>query len=607
MLASGAHVKIGTKEFRIAFSEEGAYTYSQETLEPEIQFWRLQDWSGGEGNDVFDPDDPTVYHQGNTNPRLPGILTSPPIRGDDSFGSSSLFAHTVVSGSQVWVIGGTVQASSSTYYRSSDFETWDDEVDSGWNAAVEQITAVCSDGTNIFLAGFDSATNDFQIRAVAASTTAKTISAIRSFGDSNTAPIIGMGVLGDFLYYWNGQKLRYRKIANGTGATEHDLRSFSFGLGDLTWRTDYWGGMVQGDGSLYFFTSTESFTKVFEVTKKQKATEIWTLPTGFTAKSMAWQAGALILVGDYLGTSGFYVLSTVTRQTSFNFVRLGSTVDLEIAGPGYGQEVILSEANMGSAGKIFVYNIAFDQLSQLDEVTHTSGVVGGAGVFKENRYIALTDGSDLNVYYWDVDESPSTTVTGRAESGVTDMGNPQDEKQLDGFHVLSDANSTKTATVYYQDNEDETWTSAGTATTGFHNYLTVSNASSTVKFRTLRVRVDTTAGVRVYDVAVRYRVNTYEETWELLLDLTDESVDQTRGRRRRSDEDRGWQLRDYIRDIADDKTVVTFLDGAKYPQADGDDPDKYSTHTVVVEIPVDQVDKPGEGLMLVRLRSVSTN
>jgi hypothetical protein len=187
------------------------------------------------------------------------------------------------------------------------------------------------------------------------------------------------------------------------------------------------------------------------------------------------------------------------------------------------------------------------------------------------------------------------------------MDLPEDEKQLDGFHVLSNANSTRTVDVYYQDNEDGVWTSAGTATTGFHNYLAVSNASSTVKFRTLRFRVDPKVGAEVYSVSCRYRVNSYEETWELLLDLSDEEVDQTRGRRRRSHQDKGWQLRDYIRDIADNKAVVTFLDGAKYPQGEGDDPDKYSTHTVVVDIPSDQLVRPGEGTMSVRLRSVTPN
>jgi hypothetical protein len=318
----------------------------------------------------------------------------------------------------------------------------------------------------------------------------------------------------------------------------------------------------------------------------------------------------LVVTGEYLNNAAAYGMSTVTRQPYFlGFIRYGETLNARIIGAGYGTEVVIAERDASSTGgKVFVYDVGQDVLSQLDGLSHTSGKCHSVGSFLDKRIAVVEDGVDLNVYYWETDDTPSTTVNGRMESSVWTFDLPEDEKQLDGFHVLSDANGTKQVTVYYQDNEDGTWTSAGTAATGFHNYLQVSTNSATVKFRSLRVRVDPIAGAKVFAVSARVRPNTYEESWELLLDLSDEQVDEPRSRRRRSDQDRGWQLRDYIRDIADDKTVVAFLDGARYPAGDGDDPDKYSTHSsVVVDIPVDRLQRAGEGQMLVRLRSVGTN
>jgi hypothetical protein len=612
MLATGAHVKIGTKEFRLAFGgQEAPYAYSLNPTGEEVSFWLWDDWVGGEGNDAFDPNDPTVYDKGLTNPRVPGTLTSPPARSSAATATLSPVPNTAlhaIAGGRLYVITEAVSSTATSYwYYTTDLATPDEKADSGWHSAIDKITAVTSDGADIYLAGFDNATEDFeirQIRGVDAST-----SNIRNYtGTGNTSPIVGMGVLGNQLYYFNGNKLFYRKISDGTGATQQVARTLFSGAGSLTINSNWWAGMVSGDGALYFFNATEGKSTVYEARRNGAVNEMWNMPSGFTAKDIVYQSGSIVLVGEYSGSAALFGMSTVARQPIFlGFIRYGDSVNPYILGTGYGSEVLISEKNTNTAAKQFIYDIGQDQLSQLDTITHTSGSIWSVGTFLNKRFALVEDGQDLTVYSWGIDDVPSTTVDGRMESGAWDMELPEDEKQLDGIHVLSNANATKQVTVYYQDNEDGTWTSAGTAVTGFHNYLAVSDANSTVKFRTLRLRIDTVAGAKVYGVSVRYRVNTYEEAWELLLDLTDEVIDDTRPRRKRDSQNKGWQLRDYIRDIADNKTVVTFLDGAKYPQDAGDDPNKYSTHTVVIDIPVDRIERPGEGTMLARLRSVAVN
>lgn len=608
MLSSGAHVKIGTKEFRLAFGEENAYSYALNSTGEETVFWPFDDWSGGEGNDVYDPEDDNVFDEGLVNPRLPGTLTCPPTRAVVSATPTNApdRAYTAAAGGRLYVIGATVDTSGDTqYYYTTDFSSLTAVADVSWNIAIRRITAVATDGVTIYLAGYQDGFGSFQIREIRGVDGA--LSDQRTYANSNTLPIIGMGVLGNFLYYWNGNKLRWRRRSEGTSATESP-RTLGSSLTGQTYGTDYWGGMVTGDSGLYFFTATEGRTLVWEIRGKGDTAPFWEMPSGFTGKAISYQSGAVVVVGEYLDSAAAFGMSARSRQPTFlGFVRPSTAVSPEVAGSAFGSEVIFSEKSLASAGKIFVYDIGQDAFSQLDAVTLASGEVWSAGVFGDKRYIAAENGTSLSLYYWSQDDTPSTTVNGRMESGTWDFDLPEDEKQLDGFHVLSDANGTKLVDVYYQDNEDGVWTLAGTATTGFHNYIQVSDATTTVKFRSLRYRVDPKVGAKVFAVSARVRVNTYEETWELLLDLTDESVDEPRNRRRRSHQDKGWQLRDYIRDIADNKAVVTFLDGARYPAGDGDDPDKYSTHTVGVDIPYDRLTQPGEGPMVVRLKSVTAN
>lgn len=97
MLASGAHVKIGAHEFFLEEGLEGHYRHSFETVfiprqdvsgkpgkqnvRPDIQFWSHDDWSGGEGEKFFDPQDPVVYDTStDANPRIAGQLTARPTK-----------------------------------------------------------------------------------------------------------------------------------------------------------------------------------------------------------------------------------------------------------------------------------------------------------------------------------------------------------------------------------------------------------------------------------------------------------------------------------------------------------------------------------------------
>lgn len=50
----------------------------RQNVRPDLLFWAQDDWSGGEGNMVFDPDMANVYHMGSGNTRMEGRITGPP-------------------------------------------------------------------------------------------------------------------------------------------------------------------------------------------------------------------------------------------------------------------------------------------------------------------------------------------------------------------------------------------------------------------------------------------------------------------------------------------------------------------------------------------------
>jgi hypothetical protein len=614
MLASGAHVKIGDYEFRLALDQDQPYTYSLQPLSEEVTYWLMDDWSGGEGNTVYDPTDDTVYHTGLVNPRKPGQLTTPPTRAnqaDTSLSPAPETALTAIAGGSLIIVTEAVSSGSTHYYHTTGVTTNTTQLaDTGWNTAIDSITAICTDGGNVYMFGYDAASTDYQCRYMDGAPVAT--SSLINLNSSNQVPIVGCGVLGDYLYYTNGNSIKYVKISDNAAAPATSptvATTMGTGLSGLTYGTHYWAGMCDGDGALYAFRSSESYTKIWEITETSAPVEIWTMPLGFTAKDIKYQNGALLVLGDYGGESALWGFSTVSRQPMFlGFIGYGDGVQADVLGNGAGNEVLIMESSTASAdGQSWIYDIGQDAFSQLDDFTWASGTIGSCGTFKGYRYAAAQNGTDMRLYYWTDDNTSDTTVDGRMESAAWDFDLPEEEKQLDGFHVLSDANGTKTVQVYYQDDEDGTWTSAGTATTGFHNYLQVSDASGTVNFRTLRVRVDPKTGATVYAVSARVQVNTYQEEWQLILDLTDEEVDRAGDRRRRDSQYKGWQLRDYLHTLATNKTVVTFLDGARYPAREGDDPDKYSTHTVTVTVPADIITKAGEGYMVARLKSVVTN
>ena len=203
---------------------------------------------------------------------------------------------------------------------------------------------------------------------------------------------------------------------------------------------------------------------------------------------------------------------------------------------------------------------------------------------------------------WASDEAATTTAW-EWVSGAYDMGFPQDQKLLLGIHVVQDGTiSGGTCTVSYQDDEDGSWTSAGATSNGDkHKFIDLTGTS--VKLRTLRLKVVGASGARMFSITPKLYMNSYQQAWRLVLKLKNEN----RGAHPASRIKQAHVLRDYLHTLATSQNIVAFLDGTRYQRKGGASNDGYSSHTVVVEFPEDHIKQPSEGTAVVILRDVTTS
>jgi hypothetical protein len=185
-------------------------------------------------------------------------------------------------------------------------------------------------------------------------------------------------------------------------------------------------------------------------------------------------------------------------------------------------------------------------------------------------------------------------------SGAHDLGYPMDQKVLCGFHVTQDPGiAAGTGTVYYQDDEDGTWTTAGTwSAASKHTYIDVS--ADNVKFRTLRVKIVGASGSRMLSCTARTYITTQQRAWQMKLKLKNER----QGDRPSSRMAPAHVLRTNLHALAADGGAITFLNGFRFPHKGGAS-DGYTSHTVLVESVEDHIASDAEGTATVVLRAVT--
>jgi len=687
MLATSAHVKIGTIEYVLDESVDPHYQHrfmpiyvnktdisgdpGKQQIDPDRLLWAMTDWSGGEGNNVYQPDQPNVYRISNgMNVRKVGQATVRPKRARATLATTdeSKQPYFAVGDGALWVVGST-QAHFSTDYG----DTWTTltEANSGVTDfdAAGYVTCATGDERYAYYAAFEaSGTKRRTIIGHDAVSGAETI--VVSAHDSDF-PYAELAMFNGRLYAWTGRKLfeidvfetlpisstgdKYRKVYD-TGidpATSHVQGN------------QWTAGMVNCGTSLCFFYARQlGGGNIYEY-KDGVARPIWQAPLGFTIGSIYYQSGVVLVAGHWglgLVTSGtdtaaqgsgaLYAIPLDTlREIDLGYIREfdGDTAGglLMTKGAGsYGAQTLIAG---GGTGRLFVYDMKHDGITMLDHLKDapaggdsldfdgnpnervgdmiTAGPNRLAAIFRPNSSAA---GADIyQILTWE-DDTPTnretdgqmatdSTTVNYLESAEWDYDFPLSMKVLHGLHVTFMVEDTATTSgllanqriVVKYSIDGAAYVTAGTITSastpvGVIGRVFISVAGT--KFYRLRVRFEvdnnTTDGVKppiVYAILAEASLGEWQEEWDLIVRVKDEPQGNARSRARRYE---GGKIRDYLEDLFQARSTVTFLDGYRYKKVRKGGTNGYTTHTCKLIAFEDTINKLGEGACRVVLRAV---
>jgi hypothetical protein len=617
-LASGADVAIGSYEFMLSTNEEGsgyewllenlygdegdiAGTEGKKAANKNILFWGYDDFRRGDGLRYWDKDQPDRWWSGNANPRIPGAITSVPTRSIATTITTSVTptqGFFVSAGGNLWYFTGEQG------YHSTDGATWTENTDVATELpASYQITAACSDGQDAYIAASDGTNRGIWV------VTSTTVVSDFVTAHANAAAFKGIAIRDNYLYAWTGGHL-FRYDTQATLPITHSASAKKFAAGGETPTGTAYVSMASGEHSVVFTRAWDGHTTVYEYKADPQTNQLgpkttWNMPLGFTGKKICVSTGILYVLGEFADKVGLWGWSFQTNQPFFlGYIGEANAVNnVRFIAPSYGAQVLIGVDN-GTTSYIYIYDAEEDSFSQLDERTITAdGTLTAGATYKNRRVSAAFATTSSKINRW----VPDTSTPAGAWTWVSaahDFDFPQDEKVLLGFHVIADPTiSAGTVQVEWQQDEDGVWLNAGTGAAGEkYKFWTISDANTTRKFRTLRLRVTGASGARLFSITARAYINSKQEVWRLKLDLHNEPGTTRKPSNRASSAEK---LRDNLRTLATNGDVVTFKDGTRKRRKSSTDNTGYTSHTVLVEFPKGSIDSLREGTAEVILRSVA--
>ena len=574
-LPSGADVKIGSYEFNLDRGDDStafgsrSYEHMRESLytqqsdiegspgkaiaNPAYLIWRYRDWSGGETQKFYDRSQPSMYWFGKCNPRsYPGVLTAVP----DLNAGTSLTATSATPSKLVFAKGqGSLWlfANRQAFY-TTDGIAWTAHASNPVVAAGYQITAAAGVRDEVWFSARDGTTR----RTYKITTAALT----QSVSDVTGPRFLGMSEKGGFIFGWTGRNLLRYNPQNTLPITQAARHKVYQPYNDNPTGT-YYGDATASENAVYVLITYKGDSVVHEF-RHNRGFPIWQLPEGFSGKALCYNMGVVYCLGEY-GNKVALMGMTVQGRQQFHLadpIFASTPITAASLAASYGTQVI-GTVNDGTTNFHFVYDATEDAVSELDEQTIASkGTADACATYDKKRVFAYFSGTTIKT---DAYKQDFEAATGGFQwvSSAYDLDYPQDAKTLIGIEVTQDPTiGTATTQVEYQLDEDGTFTSAGTTTGGSKNtYFAVSTNASTKTFRQIRLRLTGTNGDKVFAVAVRAYINSYQEMWKLRLKMENESATEGPSNRRWP----AWKARDYLLTTQAAKTVVAFLDGLRYP------------------------------------------
>ena len=620
------HVKLGSYKYRLATNSDDQH-YSARLvplnisnaqvvqssdpkydLRPDTAVWEMTDWSGGEGTKKFDNETGNQY---DLSYNIDALHTPGSIRLSNAVEAAGINrTGTLVKASDKLFHFSSSDDTIGTYSGNLANTTWDEQ-DAG-TISDSDYFGVRGDGDGKYIYMPIGSLNDiyrYEPHATYTNDMADTTKWVDA--DSQVKfgrPLVKIGNK-IFVVHLDGTKISVVEYSTTATPTVSPTEIFVAYEGNLDAGSNQ-GIVCRGDNELFVCVRTKAGESIlYRITPASAlgeafGTEVGRFP-GFSVDCIWYASGVLLLAGTSTTTGVdkrtiYYVKGTelgsfglIRQDATFTDAKLITSTDASRMDRTFFLAPTGSASNYWTLFTIDLLTGAIFGGPEFSAVRDPNSVVDFLG----RTFVSENKGSASTQTY----RTASTYATsGELITAVHDF-DIGEEKTLMSIRLSTEPLPANTAVqVYYQDDQDGTWTSAGTYDTdsGTGTTFKISTDSSSVKFKNLQLKIklttsDATTTPVVRSVQVRCTPTEYVREWDMLLDISDEDA-QAQGRAFT-----GAQLIDYIKAEATNENIIQFNNGYETPSAGS-----YDEHDVMIREYNINLTSAGQGVANIKVREV---
>ena len=620
------HVKLGSYKYRLATNSDDQH-YSARLvplnisnaqivqssdpkydLRPDTAVWEMTDWSGGEGTKKFENENGNQY---DLSYNIDALHTPGSIRLANAVEAAGINrTGTLVKASDKLFHFSSSDDTIGTYSGNLANTTWDEQ-DAG-TISDSDYFGVRGDGDGKHIYMPIGSLNDiyrYEPHATYTNDMADTDKWLDA--DSQAVfdrPLVKIGNK-IFVVHLDGTKISVVEYSTTATPTVSPTEIFVAYEGNLDAGSNQ-GIVCRGDNELFVCVRTKAGESIlYRITPASAlgeafGTEVGRFP-GFSVDCIWYASGVLLLAGTSTTTGVdkrtiYYVKGTelgsfglIRQDATFTDAKLITSTDASRMDRTFFLAPTGSASNYWTLFTIDLLTGAIFGGPEFSAVRDPNSVVDFLG----RTFVSENKGSASTQTY----RTASTYATsGELITAVHDF-DIGEEKTLMSIRLSTEPLPANTAVqVYYQDDQDGTWTSAGTYDTdsGTGTTFKISTDSASVKFKNLQLKIKLTtsnASVTpvVRSVQVRCTPTEYVREWDMLLDISDEDA-QAQGRAFT-----GAQLIDYIKAEATNENIIQFNNGYETPSAGS-----YDEHDVMIREYNINLTSAGQGVANIKVREV---
>ena len=620
------HVKLGSYKYRLATNSDDQH-YSARLvplnisnaqvvqssdpkydLRPDTAVWEMTDWSGGEGTKKFDNETGNQY---DLSYNIDALHTPGSIRLSNAVEAAGINrTGTLVKASDKLFHFSSSDDTIGTYSGNLANTTWDEQ-DAG-TISDSDYFGVRGDGDGKYIYMPIGSLNDIY-RYEPHATYTNDMADTDKWVDADSQAVFSRPLvkIGNkiFVVHLDGTKISVVEYSTTATPTVSPTEIFVAYEGNLD-AGDNQGIVCRGDNELFVCVRTKAGESIlYRITPASAlgeafGTEVGRFP-GFSVDCIWYASGVLLLAGTSTTTGVdkrtiYYVKGTelgsfglIRQDATFTDAKLITSTDASRMDRTFFLAPTGSASNYWTLFTIDLLTGAIFGGPEFAAVRDPNSVVDFLG----RTFVSENKGSTSTQTYR---TAGTYSTSGELITAIHDF-DIGEEKTLMSIRLSTEPLPANTAVqVYYQDDQDGTWTSAGTYDTdsGTGTTFKISTDSSSVKFKNLQLKIklttsDATATPVVRSVQVRCTPTEYVREWDMLLDISDEDA-QAQGRAFT-----GSQLIDYIKAEATNENIIQFDNGYETPSAGS-----YDEHDVMIREYNINLTSAGQGVANIKVREV---